>query len=49
MKKKLFTSLVAAAVVSMTSTSSFAYDTNPPFKLSKLKKVGSSYELLQRY
>ena len=50
MKKKLFTSLVAAAaVVSMTATSSLAYDMNPPFKLSKLKKEGSSYEPLHKY
>jgi len=50
MKKTILTSLVAAAaVVSMTATSSFAYDSNPPFKLSKLKKVGSNYEPANKY
>jgi len=50
MKKKLFTSLVtAAAVISMTATTSSAYDANPPFKFSKLKKVGSNYEPKNKY
>ncbi len=48
--KKLFTSLMAVAVVMfITTASSTAYDKNPPFKLSKLKKVGENYEPTNEY
>jgi len=38
MKKKILVSVAASAVfMSMTASSAFAYDKNPPFKLDKLK------------
>lgn len=50
MKKNVLTSLVAiGALMSMTTTSTIAYEKTPPFSMSKLKKVGENYEPAHKY
>jgi len=50
MKKNLLISLVAMfTMIFMMTTSATAYDKNPPFSMSKLKKVGENYEPTNKY